>query len=212
MFAARARQNEGVSPLTQRLVVPALLLAALAGCGGGDGKPSATPTPTQSPDIPGLVIVPDQSHKHLTQKVDYPNHPPTGGPHWAPTGLGVYGWQRCAVYTEPVVDEFAVHSLEHGAVWLTYLPTVPAKEIAQLATLDGIRPDYVIVSPYPGQKSPIMATAWGVQLGVTSTSDARLAQFVREYAGGGQGGEYGADCAHGSTLEQARDAMARASS
>jgi hypothetical protein len=198
-----------VSPLTQRLAV-AVLLLALAGCGGGH-KPSPSPTPPASPDITGVNVFPDQSHKHVTHKVDYPNHPPTGGEHWAPRGLGVYGWQACAVYTEPVVDEFAVHSLEHGAVWLTYLPTVPAKEVAELTTLDGIRPDYVIVSPYPGQASPIIATAWGLQLGVTSASDPRLAQFVREYAGGGQGGEY-ADCVHGSTLEQARDALARSGS
>jgi hypothetical protein len=198
-----------VSPLTQRFVVPALLLA-LAGCSGGGGaKPSATPTPPPSPDIAGVKVFADQVHTHVTHKVDYPNHPPTGGPHWAPTGLGVYGWQACAVYTEPVVDEFAVHSLEHGAVWLTYLPTVPAAEVDKLKELDAIRADYVIVSPYPGQQSPVMATAWGLQLGVTSANDARLAQFVREYAGGGQGGELGADCAHGATLAQARDALSR---
>lgn len=203
-----------MSPLTQRFVVPALLIAALAGCSGGKGTPAASPTPapTLSTDIPGVVQYPDQVHTHVTHRVDYPHHPPTGGPHWAPIGLGVYGWQACAVYTEPVVDEFAVHSLEHGAVWLTYLPTVPAKDVAALAALDGIRPAYVLVSPYPGQPSPIMATAWGLQLGVTSATDPRLAEFVRQYAGGGQGGEYGADCAHGSTVAQAKGALARSGS
>ena len=198
-------------PLTRRLVVPAAVLA-LAGCSGGGGKATPTPTPAVSGEIAGVKAYPGQSHEHVTRKVDYPNHPPTGGPHWAPTGLGVYGWQACAVYGEPVVDEFAVHSLEHGAVWLTYLPSAPSTDVAQLKALDGIRPAYVIVSPYPAQASPVMATAWGLQLGVSSASDPRLAQFVRQYAGGGQGGEYGADCAHGSTLQQARDALARATS
>jgi len=194
----------------RRTALAVLLLAAA--CGGGD-KTTATPTPTPTPapssDIAGVVLVQGLSHQHVTRKVDYPTHPPMGGPHWAPQGLGVYGWQACAIYTQPVVDEFAVHSLEHGAVWITYLPSVPAAQVAQLRLLDGIRPDYVIVSPYPGQASPITLTAWGAQLGVTSATDARLAEFVREYAGGPQGGEPGADCAHGSTLAQARDALTR---
>jgi hypothetical protein len=182
-------------------------MALLAGCSGG-GTPSATPTPAPTSDIPGVVLVPGLLHTHVTHKVDYPTHPPMGGPHWAPTGLGVYGWQACAIYTEPVVDEFAVHSLEHGAVWITYQPSLPAARVAVLHLLDGIRPDYVLISPYPGQTSPIMVTAWGAQLGVTAVNDPRLAEFVRTYAGGGQGGEH-ADCAHGSTVAQARDALTR---
>jgi len=184
-----------------------LLLSLLAACNGG-GSAKATPTP--STDIPGVVFTSGLSHQHVAHRVDYPTHPPVGGPHWPPQALGALGWQACAVYTEPVVDEFAVHSLEHGAVWLTYQPGLAKAAVDQLVQLRSIRPDYVLVSPYPGQTSPITVTAWGAQLGVTSASDVRLAQFVRRYAGGAQGGELGADCAHGSTLEQARAALARA--
>jgi hypothetical protein len=183
------------------------LVLLLAGC-SSSGSGTATPTPTSS--IAGVVLTTGLSHKHVTERVDYPTHPPVGGPHWPPRAFDVYGWMRCSVYTEPVVDEFAVHSLEHGAVWVTYLPTLPAAGVAQLRQLAGIRPDYVLVSPYPGQGSPVEITTWGAQLAMTDPTDPRLAQFTRSYAGGGQGGELGADCAHGATLEQARAAMARA--
>jgi hypothetical protein len=116
----------------------------------------------------------------------------------------------CAVYTSPVVDEFAVHSLEHGAVWITYLPSVSTPGVAQLDLLAQIRKDYVLVSPYPGQRSPVIVTAWGAQLAVADPHDPRLAEFVRQFAGGVQGGEPGADCAHGSTIAQAQAAMAKA--
>ena len=187
----------------------AVLLALATACSSsGGGK--AQPTPSPEPLIPGVVIVQDLSHKHVTTPVTYPTHPPMGGPHWPPSAFGVYGWQACAVYTEPVVDEFAVHSLEHGAVWITYQPSLPAAGVAALQLLAKIRPDKMLVSPYPGEKSPVTITAWGAQLEVTDPQDPRLVEFVRQYAGGAQGGEPNADCAHGTTVAEAKAAQARA--
>lgn len=187
-------------------VVAALALAACS-----SSAPHATsPTPSATGGIPGVVLTGGLSHDHVTHRVDYPTHPPVGGAHWPPSAYGATGWMACAVYTSPVVDEFAVHSLEHGAVWVTYLPSLPTAGIAQLTQLAGIRPDYVLVSPYPGQASPVEVTAWGAQLAVTDPTDPRLARFTRTYAGGGQGGELGADCAHGSDIQQAQTALARA--
>ena len=42
--------------------------------------------------------------------------------------------------------------------------------------------------------------------------DPRLVEFVRQYAGGAQGGEPRADCAHGSTVAQEKAAQAKAAS
>lgn len=186
-------------------------VTACSGSGASTATPTSTPTPTstQLSDIPGVVHAKGLAREHVARKVDYPTRPPLGGPHWPPQALGVLGWQRCDVYTEPVVDEFAVHALEHGAVWITYQPSVAKAAVDQLVQLRNIRPDYVLLSPYPGQPSPIMVTAWGAQLAATGPSDVRLAQFVRQYAGGAQGGELGADCAHGSTLTEAQGALVR---
>jgi hypothetical protein len=196
-------------PRVPRRSLTCLLLAAvLTGCSGGSGEPAASPSPT----ITGVTVFPDLSHEHRLGAVSYPQQPPVGGPHWPPSGGGVRGWQQCAVYEQPVVDEFAVHSLEHGAVWLTYRPGLKATDVTTMQGLAGIRPAYVILSPYPDQPSPVMATAWGFQLSVEDPADPRLAEFVRSYAGGSQGGEPGADCAHGATVAQARAALAAAAS
>jgi hypothetical protein len=48
--------------------------------------------------------------------------------------------------------------------------------------VDRLRPygeeDYVIVSPYPGQDAPVMATSWRVQLELDGAGDPHLRGFV----------------------------------
>ncbi|WP_211253120.1 DUF3105 domain-containing protein, partial [Glycomyces tenuis] len=56
--------------------------------------------------------------------------PPAGGNHLSQ-------WQTCTgtVYAEPIADGNAVHSLEHGAVWLTYDPElVDDDQVAALSS------------------------------------------------------------------------------
>ncbi len=194
-------------PVARRLVLAPLLALTVAACSAGADP---EPEPSQVEGLTGVVSYADLSHEHLAQDLTYPQTPPVGGAHWPPETRFGYGWQRCAVYSEPVVDEFAVHSLEHGAVWLTYAPGAAPADVQALADLAQVDPAYVLVSPVPGQPSAFMATAWGLQLAVTSATDPRLRLFTSTYAGGGQGGEKGADCENGSTLEQARQALAAA--
>ncbi len=56
---------------------------------------------------------------HSPDPIVYPQIPPVGGIH-NPT------WQTCTFYDRPVSSEAAVHSLEHGAIWVTYRPDLPA--------------------------------------------------------------------------------------
>jgi len=202
LSALRARP---VSPWLPRLGSGIAIVTLVAGCSAGAAPP---PAPSAA-GLGGVTTFPDLSHDHLEQDQAYPQAPPVGGPHWPPQTQDGYGWLQCAVYPDPVVDEFAVHSLEHGAVWLTYRPGADAGAVRALAGLTAVNPDYVLVSPVPGQPAPFMATAWGLQLSVEEATDPRLREFTRTYAGEGQGGEKGADCAHGSTLAQAQAALTR---
>lgn len=124
-------------------------------------------------EIEGAERIPILVRSHTEAPVNYDREPPAGGPH-APV------WQNCGVYLEPVKDETAVHSLEHGAIWITYRPDLPDSEVARLRTITW-QTDSRLLSPYPGLPSPIVVTAWGYQLQLDSVDDERLGQFIRQY-------------------------------
>ena len=110
---------------------------------------------------------------HVDGTVDYEQTPPAGGPHNAV-------WLNCGVYTEPQANENAVHSMEHGAVWVTYDPAQVSAD--DIETLEGYLPSsYAILSPYEGMDTPIAVSAWNAQLKVDSADDERITEFFEEY-------------------------------
>jgi Protein of unknown function (DUF3105) len=127
--------------------------------------------------------------QHTEGEVDYDQSPPVGGPH-NPV------WQNCGFYAEPVRDENAVHSLEHGAVWITYSPNLPQDQVQRLREIAQSN-NYVLVSPYSGLQSPVVASAWGKQLTLESADDPNLERFVRAFSQGPQTPEPGAACSGG---------------
>lgn len=169
----------------------ALAAVVLAACAGdsssGEGD---TPLPTTTTvDISGRLKTSLVTGRgHVPGGVAYPQVPPVGGDH-APA------WQNCGFYAEPVPTERAVHSLEHGAVWITYRPDLPGDQIRVLRALAGGNP-YVLVSPWadPPLPAPVVASAWGVQLGADNAADPGVAAFVARFANGPQSPEPGAAC------------------
>ena len=113
--------------------------------------------------------------EHVTTSVDYAESPPVGGPHAPPPD-----WADCTgtVYDVDIRHENAVHSLEHGAVWITYDPD--ALSDADIATLAELVEGEAgrMMSPYEGLDSPISIQSWGHQLKVDSADDIRLEQFA----------------------------------
>lgn len=139
--------------------------------------------------IAGVASYGNLSRNHVTTKVKYPQTPPVGGNH-NPV------WLNCGIYDKPVANENAVHDMEHGAVWITYKPDLPAAEVASLKKTVGSQ-TYLDLSPYPGLPSPVVASAWGKQLKLNSASDPRLAEFIAKYKQGPQTPEPGAPCTGG---------------
>jgi hypothetical protein len=131
--------------------------------------------PDPSRGIDGVFEVEYAAARHVepAQRVAYDQSPPFGGPHdqtWA-TCTGV-------VYPVPLRSENAVHSLEHGAVWVTYDPNrVSAEDMDSLASRVEGEP-YMMMSPYPGLTAPITLQSWGHRLGLDSASDRRIPAFV----------------------------------
>lgn len=142
--------------------------------------------------IQGVVTFNRQDRGHdpnLVYDLGEYGAPPAGGQH-NPV------WQDCAIYDEPVPIENVLHSLEHGAVWVTYRPDLPADQVEILEDL--VRGEsYALLSPYPGLRSPIVLTAWQVQLDVESAADRRVERFVQRYQIGEFTPERGASCENG---------------
>ena len=152
-------------------------------------------TPKRNPadiDVAGVQTWPDIEFGHVNTAVDYEEkygtNPPAGGVH-NPV------WLNCGVYTEPQQNENAVHSLEHGAVWVTYNPDELSE--ADIEELRSQMPDsYAILSPYPGLDSPVVASAWGAQIKLDGADDPRLPDFIEKYWQSDDVPEKGAPC-HG---------------
>lgn len=165
----------------------ALLLVGVVAVGFVVWKLAQTPTgpqtwQAQAADIDGiqnyLVSHPDWYQfdptvgNHHNGRLTYPVDPPAGGVHNP-------RWQNCMgdVYPDQVPKEHVMHSLEHGAVWITYRPGLPADQVEQLARRVRNIP-YTLMSPYPGLDRPISLQAWGYQLKLDSAGDARIDQFL----------------------------------
>ncbi|WEO76061.1 DUF3105 domain-containing protein [Cryobacterium sp. SO2] len=155
------------------------------------GVPQAEPDDNSAPGstIDGVESFSGLSREHVLSTVAFPELPPVGGDHSEDL-------TNCGTYTEPVDTWRAVHSLEHGAVWVTYRTGLPASEI-EVLTSDAAANSYEILSPYPDLPTSIIATAWGKRLQVESATDPRLSEFLATYMQGLQTPEPGAPCSGG---------------
>ncbi len=147
---------------------------------GGSTSASDTYTRDQlasTKAISGITYKKEPNHTHITTIQKYDASPPIGGDH-------AQYWADCTgtVYPNPIANENAVHSLEHGAVWLTYKPGLSAADIATLSKLVTGKNE-TLMSPYPGLKTEVSLQAWGYQLFVDSVTDPRIQQFITELAG-----------------------------
>jgi hypothetical protein len=113
---------------------------------------------------------------HVEGTIVYPQTPPVGGPH-NPT------WQTCSFYEGPVSSERAAHSLEHGAIWITYRPDLPEDQRQVLRELAQRRTDVLVSRWDEGLPAPVVASSWGRQLKFETAHDPRVEQFVKAFSG-----------------------------
>lgn len=182
----------GLAVVVALVVVAAAVLVPLLVLRDDEDEPSATPTASESSarstDLSEVREYDDLPTTHVTDPVEYEQSPPVGGEHFGE-------WLDCGVYDEPVPDENAVHDLEHGTVWITHDPSLPAED---LQTLAAQLPQNGIMSPYDDLPAPVVVTVWGRQLALTGADDPRLELFVQEFKDGVTAPEPFASCAGGS--------------
>ncbi len=164
---------------TVTLVVVVLVVAVIALA--LTRRPPAPPPGVQSYEV--------ASAQHVSGPVQYPQNPPVGGDH-SPQ------WQNCGFYSSPIPNETAVHSMEHGAVWITYRPDLPPDQVNRIHQITASQ-SYVLASPYPDLPAPVVVSAWGRQLYLDSADDPRLEQFIAAFKQGPTTPERGAPCGGG---------------
>jgi hypothetical protein len=124
--------------------------------------------------IPGIITEAIKGQQHTTDPVAYDHSPPIGGEH-DPT------WADCTgtVYTGAIRNENAVHTLEHGSVWITYQPNLSSGDVDKLkSVVDG--KNYTLMSPYPGLKTPVSLQAWGYQVFLDKVDMGMIKRFLRD--------------------------------
>lgn len=171
------------SALLAVLLIGTLAFAAL---NAGSGRDQVIANPDDAIDGVAVAAKEELTQNHVQGSVRYAQTPPNGGDHNASP-------QQCAVYSEPIAPEHAVHSMEHAAVWVTYNDSVPDDQVEELASKVESDPKR-LMSPVPEQKSPINLSAWGRRLSVDSASDERIDDFLRGYTNGRQAPETAAAC------------------
>src|SRR3954470_2011798 len=108
------------------LSVLTVVVVIAVGCSSGGDTDSGGAPSVASTTIPGVVFERAAGREHRQGHIDYQGKkPPTGGDH-NPVPL------TCGFYDQQPPDEFAVHSLEHGAVWIAFDPSLPAADVAKL--------------------------------------------------------------------------------
>jgi len=185
------RSNSHRGLLVALGVIALVGLLAVAGVAGllivranrpTNGPTANLPWPQRAAAIPGVHdyltsnpewFVVGPAGNHAQGVLTYPTDPPVGGTH---NPL----WQNCMgdVYPFAIPKEHAVHSLEHGAVWVTYRPDLPKDQVDRLAGRVVNRP-FMFMSPYPGLDQPIALQAWGFQLKLDNANDPRIDDFIQ---------------------------------
>ena len=119
-------------------------------------------------------------HLPVGQTIAYPAYPPASGQHSASAST----W---GLHTEPVVDELAVHNLEHGGVVVSH-NNIPADDLAKISALltsypkDQYGKVKLLIRPYdkiaPGT---IVLTAWNWIDELTTYDEARVKAFMNAH-------------------------------
>ncbi|MGY1593343.1 DUF3105 domain-containing protein [Geodermatophilus sp. SYSU D00708] len=177
-----------------------LATVVLGGC--TTGAQSAPEPAAPSVTLENTRVAQYAAGQHTAAEVDYAETPPVGGPH-DPV------WADCtgSVYDVAIRPENAVHSLEHGAVWITYDPALlAADDVTVLAT--AVRGTYgLMMSPYPGLGTAVSLQAWNHALRLDDVDDPRLVEFTRLLTGNPENTpEPGAPCENPAFLATPRTA------
>lgn len=107
-----------------------------------------------------------------TITVDYNSNPPTSGPHW---GDGTAG---PGIKDQEVPDQLLIHSLEHGAVILSYKGNLPKEDIEEIKNYFNESAGKKIMVPRKNLDVPVALTSWNRLLKLTTIDGSKIKEFI----------------------------------
>lgn len=110
------------------------------------------------PPRPGIARA-DHKGGHVASKKYGGDEPPTSGDHASTVSWGIHDTE--------VADVNVLHNLEHGGVYISYRPDIPADEIKKIEHLfsvpsskDKFDPAKSVVAPRAANKANIVVSSW----------------------------------------------------
>ncbi len=160
----------------KKIVIWVMILGATV-VAGWFGIQVLTPESLED-DYSSVMRSEGSSHVQEGTRVTYQSNPPTSGDHWAtPLREGIYDTQK--------PDEGAIHSLEHGRIWITYKPDIGKEAIDAIKNV--LKGQFgIIMSPRAANETDIALAAWvrldTFDLNEDGTVDTkRILDFAQRY-------------------------------
>lgn len=100
----------------------------------------------------------------------YNSNPPTSGWHW----INPADW---GVYDRPLVDEQAVHNLEHGGIWISY-KNIDETTLGNLKKIAKNNSQSVILSPRETNDSNIVLASWTRIESMETYDESKILEFI----------------------------------
>lgn len=114
-----------------------------------------------------------RDHVSADAEVVYKTNPPTSGSHFAQA-------KEWGIYDEAIDDKAAVHSLEHGGIWISY-KDLNEEDVKMLEELGKSNSQSVLVSPRSANEDNIAVASWGRMMRLGSVDRALIQKYIDTY-------------------------------
>lgn len=126
----------------------------------------------------------DKGQKHVAaDAVTYGGpEPPTSGDHSLPLP-----WQA---YDQPIPDVNIIHNLEHGGIYISYQPNLPAEQVSRIKALftkPYSKPDFqpikALIAPRSANDAPIIMSSWRRSMKLQTFDEQKMIEYYLRNVG-----------------------------
>ncbi|MBW3569391.1 DUF3105 domain-containing protein [Candidatus Parcubacteria bacterium] len=122
----------------------------------------------------------DKGKQHVQGIENIPNtggEPPTSGDH----AVRPLPWQA---YEQEIPDGSVIHNMEHGGVYISYHPDLPADQVSKIKALffqpfskENFTPNKAIMAPRPANESPIIMSSWTRSMKLDTFDEEKMVEY-----------------------------------